>query len=174
MRRKNNSIMKRFALVIMIFGVFFLSCKNEKTFKYYMFDFYPIKEINNSGTWIKTDFLSNEKISFQINSFRILEEYHDFEPLDISICNLYSNKDFIVNSDTIKAGENILNRINGEMISFKQQDNALICYYLVIQSTSNNRLNIKSDYYQFNFEGKTNMGFEIKDSLIVKYINNTR
>jgi hypothetical protein len=87
---------------------------------------------------------------------------------------LYSNKNFIVNSDTIKAGENILNRINGEMISFEQQDNALICYYLVIQSTSNNRLNIKSDYYQFNFEGKTNMGFEIKDSLIVKYINNTR
>jgi hypothetical protein len=166
--------MKRFPFFILLFCALFSSCKEEETFKYYSFDIYPVEEIGQTGTFIKTDFLSNEKILFQINSYRVLDEYYDNEPLIFSSCKLYSNKDFIVNSDTIKPGENILSRINSDMISFQQQEKAMIYYTLLITSIPQYQINIASDYYQFNFEGITEKGFEFKDSLIVKYTNPSR
>jgi len=163
-----------FLLVFILFSLLF-SCKEKETFKYYSFDFYPVKEVNNTGTWIETDFLLDEKLSFQINSLRILEEYHDFEALNINDCRFYSNKDFIINSDTIRAGENLLKSIDGEMISFKQHigehGKEYSWYYLIIKSSENIKLNILSDYYQFNIEGTTEQGYTFKDSLMIKYNN---
>jgi hypothetical protein len=167
--------MKSIFILISIFLAILLSCKKKETFKYYSFDFYPVIEIRNSGTWIETDFLSDEKLSFQINSLRILEEYHDFEALNMNDCRFYSDKDFIINSDTIKAGENLLKRIDSEMISFKQHigeyGKEYSWYYLIIKSTEYNKLNISSDYYQFNLEGTTEHGYIFKDSLMIKYNN---
>ena len=164
--------MKNIIFVLVMF-VTISSCK-EETFKYYSFDIYPVKEIN-SGIWIEIDFLANEKLSFQIFSRRILDGYSDFEVLNMTTCNFNSNKDFIINSDTIKAGENLLKKLDNNMISFKQHigeyGNKYNWYYLIIKSTENSKLNLPSDYYQFNFEGKTENGYEIKDSLIVKYNN---
>jgi hypothetical protein len=166
---------KSYSLLVLISFMLLSSCGKDETFKYYSFDIYPIKDINNSGTWIETDFLSNEKLSFQINSLRILEEYHDFEALDIPICRFYSDKDLIINSDTVRAGENLLKKINDDMISFKQHigeyGKEYSWYYLIIKSTAHSKLNISNGYYQFNFEGKTVNGYEINDSLIVKYNN---
>jgi hypothetical protein len=164
----------RILFALIIFAIF-SSCKKEETFKYYSFDIFAIVDINNSGTWIETDFLTNEKLSFQLNSLRILEEYHDFEALNMTVCSFYSDKDFIVNSDTIRAGENLLKKLDSDMFSFNQHigeyGKEYSWYYLLIKSTENRKINMPNAYYQFNFEGKSKNGYEIKDSLIVKYSN---
>lgn len=166
--------MKRFPILIILLCTLFASCKKDDTFKYYSFDIFPVNEINQFGTYIRTDFLSDEKLIFQISSLTVSADYYDFEPIIFSSCKLYCNKDFMVNSDTIEPGENILTRINSNMISFKQQDKAKMYYNLLIRSIVSNQINIPTDYYQFNFEGVTENGFEFKDSLIVKYTNTSR
>ncbi|MDX9892454.1 MAG: hypothetical protein RBS29_08170 [Bacteroidales bacterium] len=166
--------MKRFPILLILLGTLFATCKKDDTFKYYSFDIFPVEEIGHTGTFIKTDFLSNEKLIFQISSLTVSGDYYDFEPIIFSSCKLYCNKDFMVNSDTIKPGENILTGINCNMISFKQQDKTKMYYNLLIRSFVNNQITIPTDYYQFNFEGVTKNGFEFKDSLIVKYRNTSR
>ena len=172
MYSKNNPIVRNvFSFIVLTFMM--LSCKEKETFKYYSFDFYPIEEVNNSETWIETDFLSGEKLAFQLNSLRILEEYHDFEPIEISTCNLFMDKSFIVNNDTIKAGENLLNELDNEMISFSQHigeyGKEYNWYYLTIKSTDSKKINLPSNYYQFCIRGRTVGGYEFNDSILVKY-----
>ncbi len=171
MYSKNISIIRIY--ICFTFLIFLMiSCKKE-TFKYYSFNFYPVEEINNSGSWVETDFLSSGFLSFRLNSLRILEEFHDFEEINISTCNFYSDKDFIVNSDTIKSGENLLSKLDQEMIFFERhiggQGAEYSWYYLIIKSTDSKKINILSDYYQFNIKGYTENGYEINDSLLVKY-----
>jgi hypothetical protein len=112
-------MMKYYSLLILLVFVMVSSC-NKETFKYYSFDIYPVKEVNNSGTWIETDFLSDEILSFQLNSLRILEEFHDFEAINISSCNFYADKNLIINTDTIWAGENLLKRLDSDLLFFAQ------------------------------------------------------
>lgn len=174
MYSKNISIVRIYICFIFLV-ITTLSCKENETFKYYSYDFYPIEEVNNSGFWKETDFFSGDTLAFQLNSLRILEEYHDFEPINISTCNLIIDKTFIINNDTISTGENLLNELDSEMISFSQHigeyGKEYNWYYLTIKSTDSKKINLPSDYYQFNIRGKTIGEYEFNDSILVKYNN---
>lgn len=172
MYRKDHSIIK-VSIYLVFISLFFSACEETGTFKYYNFDFYPIKEYKNSGIWSETRFISGDTIAFQLNSFKIMKEFHDFEPIKISTCKLFTNKNFIVNEDTIKPGTNLLNRLNSDMISFSLDNgnSRYDWYYLIIKSTKSAKLNLSNGYYQFHFIGETKNGFEINDSLLVKCNN---
>ncbi len=174
MYSKNISII-RISIYFIFLTFIIVSCKEKETFKYYKFNFLSIKETNNSETWIETDFLSDGLLAFQLISLRILEEYSDYEPIETTTCNLYIDKNFVVNNDTIKAGENLLNKLDNEMISFSRHigkyGKKYDWYYLTIKSTNSKQINLQNDYYQFYIEGRTSKGYEFNDSILVKYNN---
>lgn len=170
---KNKLVMRKVICLIFI-ALIIASCEEKETFKYYSFDFHPVVEVNNSDTWIETDFISGETLAFQLNSYRILEEFHDFEAIKFSTLELVMDKDFIINSDTIKSGENLLLNLDNDLISFSQRykkDVEYNWYYLIIKRTDTKRINLASGYYQFNINGYTEHNYEISDSILIKYNN---
>ena len=174
MRCKDNTVKRCISLSILVFML--VACTETETFQYYSFDFYPVEDMNNSGTWIETDFLSGDTLAFQLNSLRILEEYHDFEPIDISTCNLIMDKAFITNCDTINPGDNLLTELDNAMISFSQHigeyGKEYSWYYLIISSTELKQIKLPDDFYQFNINGETTGGYTFNDSIFVRYNKN--
>lgn len=163
--------MKR-ALVAFLGFLLCVSCTDD-TFKSYDYGFFSIAK--GRYFWEESKFLSGDTIAFQINSSNILEDYHSFEPIKEHSVELSMNDFFVINEDMIGRNENLIEAIklvNPNMISFAHQpsNNSVEnhFYYLIIQSTTTSKINMKDGYYTFYFNAETVSGFEISDSTIVK------
>lgn len=165
--------------LILIFFVFLslLCACTKKKFKSYESNFYPIS-LNKFNSWDETRYIKSDTISFRLFSYRDLTDYHEFEMLDLSGIELYSDKNIYVNDDTIKKGENIFYKLfsyDPAMITLTQQmrnkKESQLYYHLLFHKTNIANLKLKNDYYTFYIKSHTVTGFEINDSTIVEYFN---
>lgn len=167
--------MKTLKIIGIAIAFILVGCTDD-TIDAYHYDFYSI--FKDKYYWLESSFISGDTVAFRLDSYKQLKCYNEYEQVVDNSISLICDKDILIGNDTILKNENLFKEIpliDKEMVSFERQiylnnqpDNF---YHLIIHSTKSNKLILDDGYYKFKISAKTVNGYNINDSVLIKYYN---
>lgn len=158
-----------FLFILILLG----SCKDKNKVKSYNYDLNSVieKQYQDKKWWEDSKFLSGDTIAIKITSYREYENHNEFEDIEQSSIVLTSNKNFLLNADTIFSTENIISHIyeidNTSIITQTDADESY--YYLIIRNTIKVNFKLDNGNYVFSLTAQTKNGYNINDSILIDY-----
>lgn len=161
---------------ILIFFTFFTSCKSDCFTYVNRASIYAVvtekntEQVASVDGWYRSEF-QKDKLNFSIEFDHSVDVNGNCNwvwgnfPIPTSI-ELRSNRELIIDSDTIYSYQNLIEYFNIE----KYEDEGQWITFLLTQKQEN-EITFLDEYYSFDFQIDSDDGSKMRDSCLVKIIN---